>query len=213
MRLVLLLEIGILAGLSLVFLYQAVPVLASFIYTNKQLPRPRGVPNRIAVLILAHNEELLIERCLRTVISVEYPISFRDIYVIADNCTDRTAEKVASYPVTCLERKDLANPGKGYAIQWALQRINCFSYDAVLFLDADAVVSPNIAMEADRLLSCGEKAIQVYNGTLNAQENWLTRCFYVSDVFQFILYFRGREALGLTCRLLGNGMCLHTDVL
>ena len=53
----------------------------------------------------------------------------------------------------------------------------------------------------------------MYNGTHNPEENWLTRCYHLSDIFQMLLYFKGREVLGVTSRLLGNGMCLHKEVL
>lgn len=213
MTIILLLEIALLSLVSFIFLYQAVFVLASLLNKKGQPQNLSSPSHRIAVLIPAHNEEILISRCLRSVLLADYPEVLRDIYVIADNCTDQTVEKATLFAVTCLQRDDLKNPGKGYAIQWAMDRIQLSTYDAVLFLDADAVVSPNIFVEIDRSLSRGEKAIQVYNGTLNSRENWLTRCSHFSDVFQFLLYFEGREVLGLTSRLLGNGMCLHREVL
>jgi len=210
---VILLEIMLLASLSLIFLYQTLFALASFFSRKQSLSKPRIPTHRLAVIIPAHNEEMVIERCLRAVLSAEYPQVLRDIWVVADNCTDGTVEKVGPHPVLLLERNDRKNVGKGYAILWALELIGLQTVDAVLFVDADAAVSQNILLEIDRVLARGEKVIQVYNGTLNVEENWMTRCFHFSDVFQFLVYFKGREALGLTSRLLGNGMCLHREVL
>jgi len=178
---------------------------------GRRLPPP---PNyRFAVLIPAHNEEALLARCLESIWSSKYPQHLRDVYVIADNCTDATVGVASSRPLICWERYDMENQGKGYAIEWALKRMNLDAYDAVLFVDADAVISANIFVEIGNLLARGEKAIQVYNGTLNAHDTFLTRCTHLSDVLQFLLYFKGRENLGLTSRLLGNGMCLHREVL
>lgn len=213
LSMVLIIEIAILATLCFVFLYQAVFVFAS-LFSSQNRRTGSSIPtHRIAVLIPAHNEELLIARCLHVILSADYPEHLRNIYVVADNCSDGTKEKVESFPVVCFQREDAVKTGKGYAIQWGLEQINLREYDAVLFIDADAVVSSNIFLEMDRLLGRGERAIQVYNGTLNPEDSWLTRCGHLSDVLQFELYFKGREVLGLTSRLLGNGMCLHREVL
>lgn len=199
--------------LTCTFVYEAIFVVAAVLSRNRSQGLPPAPNCQFAVLIPAHNEEDLLGRCLEAISSCQYPGHLRHVYVIADNCTDATGAIASSRSVTCWERHDVEKRGKGYAIEWALGRIDLNAYDAVLFLDADAVVSADIFSEIGKLLVKGEKAIQVYNGTLNANDNWLTRCSHLSDVFQFLLYFKGREVLGATSRLLGNGMCLHREVL
>src|SRR5690242_20568119 len=45
-----------------------------------------------AILVPAHNEELLIGKTLSSLATLEYPTDRYAVHVIADNCTDRTAE-------------------------------------------------------------------------------------------------------------------------
>jgi len=206
-------DIVLLSTLSFVLLYEGFFVFIALLY-RKRVSVQAVIPEyRFAVLIPAHDEEYLIDRCIQSILSADYSEELRDVYVIADNCTDRTVERANSHAVTCLERRDSTKLGKGYAIQWGLGQIRVTKYDAVLFVDADAVVSRNIFRELAKALSRGEKAIQVYNGTLNREDSWLTRVFHLSDVLQYHLYFTGREIVRATCRLIGNGMCLERDLL
>ena len=54
---------------------------------------------RLVFLIPAHDEGLLIERCVKTLLSIDYPESRRRVVVVADNCEDDTASRArfASY--------------------------------------------------------------------------------------------------------------------
>ena len=45
-----------------------------------------------AVVVAAHNEEAVIGQLIENLHRLDYPKELYDIYVIADNCTDRTAE-------------------------------------------------------------------------------------------------------------------------
>ncbi len=47
---------------------------------------------KFAFIVPAHNEELALARTVRSLRAVDYPKSLFDVIVIADNCTDRTAE-------------------------------------------------------------------------------------------------------------------------
>src|SRR5207245_6510421 len=73
--------------------------------------RPQDVP-RLLFLVPAHNEELLIQSCLRSLAQLEYPADRFDILVVADNCTDRTADLVRQTGVRCLDRHNPEVRGK-----------------------------------------------------------------------------------------------------
>ncbi|HEY6549580.1 MAG TPA: glycosyltransferase family 2 protein, partial [Solirubrobacterales bacterium] len=120
-------------------------------------------PLRLAVLVPAHNEESGIEATLESLAACEYPASARRIVVIADNCTDSTAARCARAEVEVWERTDTSQRGKGFALIWALRRLfeEETSVDAIVMVDADCTVSPNLLTAIDRRLRSGASAVQV----------------------------------------------------
>ena len=78
---------------------------------------------RLLLLVPAHNEELLIDSCVRSLIALDYPPARFSVVVIADNCTDRTADLARAASARCLERHDVEHPGKPRAVAWALKQL------------------------------------------------------------------------------------------
>ena len=68
-----------------------------------------------AIVIPAHNEEEIIARVLKSCAELDYPADKYRVFVIADNCTDRTAALSRSLHASCLERQDAERAGKGHA--------------------------------------------------------------------------------------------------
>src|SRR5205809_2279984 len=79
---------------------------------------------RLLFLVPAHNEELLIESCVRSLVGMRYPATCYSVVVIADNCTDRTSPLARAAGARCLERHDQALPGKPRAIDRKSTRLN-----------------------------------------------------------------------------------------
>ena len=59
----------------------------------KKLERVEHKANRFAVVICARNEEQVIGNLLKSLEGQDYPEEAYRIFVVADNCTDGTAEK------------------------------------------------------------------------------------------------------------------------
>lgn len=98
---------------------------------------PRGAGTTVAVLIAAHNEELVIER---TIAAARTQVPLADIYVISDGSHDATAAKAFASGVNVLELDP--NRGKAGAIAAGLAHFDLYDrYDAVLLLDADTLLS------------------------------------------------------------------------
>lgn len=178
---------------------------------------PRPVPNRcrFAVLVPAHDEEALLPRLLDSIFAVDYPRDLYDVHIIADNCGDRTAAIAATAGAIVHERRDERLRGKGYALRWALARIHETgpSYDAFVILDADSVVSANLLEVMNQHLARGDQAIQSYYGVLNPMGSWSSALRYAGLALYNGLRPRGRESLGLSVGLHGNGMCFTAGVL
>jgi len=165
-----------------------------------------------AIVVPAHNEELLLPRLLRSTSAQDYPKPRFDTIVVADNCTDGTADTARAHGAVVLERRDSERRGKGYAINWALDSIGLDKYDAVLIVDADCHLSANALKCLDAALQ-QEQIIQCYSGVGNPDESWFTRLLDVSRTINNEIYSPAKRRLGLSCQLIGTGMCFSTRIL
>lgn len=203
---------GLLLYVAAATIYQVALAIVYMAVKEKKDGPSRNV-SRFAVLVPAHDEELLIAGTIENYLRIDYPESKRDFFIIADNCTDKTAELAAGYPVTVLTRKDTERIGKGFALEWALEQIPLDRFDAVLVLDADTTADPAILSELDTLLLKGEQAIQCYIEVPNRNESWFTQLIYVSRTINDRLYHHAKYKLGLSSYLMGSGMCFSAELL
>lgn len=181
-------------------------------------PTADSHPRKIAVLIPAHDEELLLGGVLDRLNTLDYPRDSFRVYVIADNCSDGTADVARERGAEVLERTNVEMRGKGYALDWALQHLLAESrqfprYDAFLILDADSYLSENFLREMDTRLSAGEGAIQGLYQVDNVEESWRTRLMACALALGHYVKPMGRMAFGLSDGLKGNGMCFSREVL
>ncbi len=200
------------AALLLPAVSDLLSVIRLALWPNRIRVIARGRP-RLLVFIPAHNEELLLEPCIRSLRLQRYPKSHLSVVVIADNCTDSTAAVARSAGARCLERTDLEQKGKPRAIAWALDQIDYRSFDAVIIIDADTIVDPDFAGHIATVPDLRSKAVQPYNGIRNPGDSALTRMGAVFTTIRYDLQFRLKSAAGLNLPLMGNGMCVGTDVL
>ncbi len=202
------------AGLFVLTAYLLALTAAAF--SPRRAPRAAGAaPRRFAVLVPAHNEEALIGRLLTNLRQLDYPAHLYDVYVVADNCQDTTAAQARALGAHVYERFDLAHQAKGYALRWLLERIREDGppYDAVVVLDADSVVAPNLLRSMDARLAGGSQVIQAYYSVLNVGDSSVTALRYTALAAIHYLRPLGRARLRLSCGLKGNGMCFAAPIL
>ena len=193
--------------------YLIVLALAAF------LPRrsaPAGAPlARLAVLVPAHDEALLIERCLRSLIAQSYPRHLFEIVVIADNCEDETAAIARRAGARVMQRVDPDARGKGRALRWAMDELVAGPEppDAFAVVDADSVCDPGLLRALEAKLREGAHAVQGEYLVLGETGSRRERITAVG----FLLFHRvrlgGRAALGLPASLVGNGMLLSRELI
>lgn len=178
-------------------------------------PRPETIGSerlQLVVVVPAHNEEALIEACLRSLQAADTGAA-REVIVVADNCTDRTAAVASLAGATVLARNDPAHRGKSFALDCALQQLAARPQhpDAVLFVDADTTVSSTFYTAIERRLAGGALAVQVHYEAARG-ETPLGRLRRIA--FLLIHWSRplGASRLGLGTTLKGNGMALRWDL-
>lgn len=181
-------------------------------------PEPE-IPDTVAdrpsflVLVPAHNEENVIGDCLESLARLDYPSSAFRIVVVADNCTDRTADIVRNTQADCFERENPAKRGKPYALAWTIDRLEVGEWDYTVVIDADTTVAPGfVTALAEAVQAGGTTHFQAYYGLSNTDETWLTRLSQLLVEVRYEVLFPRKERAGINCPLTGNGMCFRTDV-
>jgi len=169
--------------------------------------------NSFAILVPAHDEAMLVGGLCQSLQELHYPAEKFEIFIIADNCSDATAEICQSFGVQVLERDDQQHRGKGQALAWAMERVGLSRFDAVFIVDADNYVDPEILHELNRHINRGESAIQCFNAVGNRDDSWFTRLLYVSRTICNLLYHEAKYRLGLSSYLMGNGLCFRSELL
>ena len=200
----------------------AVPVLAACGYlllltilSKRPTPPASSAPTlKFDVVVPAHNEEEGIRHTVANLSAMEWPGPFRRIVVVADNCTDQTAERAREAGATVLVRNDPNVRGKGYALKLAFEESLRKGFaDAVVVVDADTMVSSNLLHAFASRLQQGAHAIQAHYGVSNPSVTWRTRLMTVALALFNGVRSMGRERLGLSTGLRGNGMCFSRDIL
>ncbi len=168
---------------------------------------------RLAFLVPAHNEELLIAQCVRSLVGMNYPAEARRVIVIADNSSDDTARIARLAGAECMERFDTELRGKPHALAWAIRHLPLTDFDACVIVDADTAVAPGFARGLAAIGPLERIAAQAYIGTLNEWDNWLTRLAGVLARCRYEFTYVLRDIAGLNCPLTGNGMCIGARLL
>ncbi|MGQ9920299.1 MAG: glycosyltransferase family 2 protein [Desulfobacca sp.] len=173
-------------------------------------------PPKIAVVIPAHNEENGIAATIASVQGCNYPPTACEIMVIADNCTDATAAVAQAAGAKVWVRVEPARRGKGQALDWFLQQWGeaARDYDTVAVIDADTQVSPAFLAEVAASLAHPEvQVVQGFYGVANPEDNWRTVLATAALSVFHHLRPAGRNRLGGSAGLKGNGMAFRTAVL
>lgn len=181
-----------------------------------RLPTPLPLERRLrfAVIVPAHDEAVVIERTVASLLAIAWPHDCFRVVVIADNCSDGTAGLARAAGAEVLERVDREHRGKGQALAFAFESIRALGWaDALVVVDADTVVSANLLEAFAARLEHGAQAVQAHYGVLNPHGSWRTRLLSMALASFHTLRSRARERLRLSCGIRGNGWCITQDLL
>ena len=203
--------------LTFVLFVVALPAVAASLYllvmtllsaaTPAALRSSRRI--RFDIIVPAHNEAAVITRVVANLLKLDWPTDGYRILVVADNCTDSTAALARAAGAQVLERHDENLRGKGYALDFAFQQSQAADWAyALVVIDADSEVSPNLLEAFSSRIEGGAKAIQAHYGVLNPNISWRTRLMTIAMAAFHILRSRARERLQLSSGIRGNGWCI-----
>ena len=202
---------------TLILMALALPAAAASLYLllltllSGALPAPLRSSRRLRfdIIVPAHNEAGVIERVIANLRKLDWPSDGFRILVVADNCTDATAALARAAGAEVLERHDTTQRGKGYALDFAFQKSRAAGWAyAVVVIDADSEVAPNLLEAFSSRIENGAKAVQAHYGVLNPHASWRTRLMTIAMAAFHVLRSRARERLHLSCGIRGNGWCI-----
>ena len=170
---------------------------------------------RFAIAIPAHNEEAVIATTVSQLRDMAYPAERFDVHVVADHCSDATAQMARSAGAIVHERGVAPRGRKGYALAWLLPQLlaDPVDYDAVVVFDADSRVEPDFLELMNRALA---KSVQVVQGRhVIANPAASTFCALADADMRLANRIRNQAKanLGLSARLMGDAMCIARGVL
>ena len=164
----------------------------------------------LAVIVPAHNEEILIANCVRSLVAGGTPGT--RVFVVAHNCLDGTAQQAGAAGAEVLVLNDEVG-GKGVALDHGFTHALAQGAAGVLVIDADSVVSPGLIAAVAGSLGGGAAALQCRYEVANGQANTRTRLAELAFLGMNVLRARGRSRMGLSCGVVGNGFALSAATL
>jgi glycosyltransferase involved in cell wall biosynthesis len=207
-------------ALELALLVLGMPLLLAAAYllaatalsARLRVPADNAPTRRFRFVVPAHNESEGIRATVISLLGVDYPRELFEVVVVADNCQDDTAEQARAAGATVMVRNDSEKRGKGYALDHAFSATPA-EVDAVVVIDADTLVSPNLLRAFAARRELGAQAAQADYAVRNPNAGWRTRLIAIAFGAFHIVRSRARERLGVSCGLRGNGMCFSTALL
>lgn len=170
---------------------------------------------RLAVVVPAHDEELLVGRCVHSLLAQDYPADLFSVVVVADNSTDATAAVAAAMGATVMLRDEPDARGKGHALRWATDRLLAETHppDAIAVVDADSVADAHLLTALAAEMEAGHEVVQADYELLEEPGQQRTEMAQVGFLLFHRVRFRGRARLGMAANLVGNGMLFSRRVL
>lgn len=198
----------------LCYFYQAVYVLVGLF--KKKLSFNAAKMHRYAVVISARNESGVIGNLIESINRQTYPSELVDIFVIADNCTDNTAQTASDAGAIVYERFNKEKVGKGYALDWLFDIIKTEhrdkNYEGYIIFDADNVVAPDFIEEINKVFDNGYRIITSYRNSKNYDKNWITAGYSLWFLREAKFLNNARMKLKTSCAISGTGFLIGADV-
>ena len=201
--------------LSVLYLPRFVYAVIGFFTTRKFEPAKKQ--HKYAVLIAARNEENVIQNLIESIKLQDYPKELVTIFVVADNCTDKTAEIARQNGAICYERFDSEHRTKGFALQFLVECIRrdygIHTYDAYMIFDADNLLKSDFISRMNDSFDAGEKIVTSYRNTKNFGDNWISASYGIHWLRTVLSEHKARSFFGLATRIQGTGFLFASEII
>jgi cellulose synthase/poly-beta-1,6-N-acetylglucosamine synthase-like glycosyltransferase len=204
-------------GLCLVLLplgYLMLQLIASIRISPREKMHEHLPTHSFAIAVPAHDEEAVIANTVQRLFKLHYPSHLYTIHIVADHCSDRTAEFARRAGAVVHERNEGPRSGKGAALSWLFERIlEDPKYDAVIIFDADTRVDEHFLCAMDTRLAGGDQIVQGQHIISNPGDAWFPALTWSMFLIDNRVQNLGRTNLGWSAKNMGDSICFRADVL
>lgn len=181
-------------------------------FSKSEKPTPGATQPNLAILIPAHNEELDIAETVNSLVT-QLGEGHR-VLVVADNCSDKTAQIAMKAGAEVIVRNNPDNRGKGFALDFGIKHLKSNPPEVLIIVDADCVFSQgSINSLAQMVLDTGKPVQSQY--LIHPQ----TDCDVGQQISAFAMILKnhirllGLKKLGAPCHLTGSGMAFPWQII
>lgn len=172
--------------------------------------------HKYGICIPARNEAKVIKNLLQSIENQDYDKQKLTVFVVADNCTDNTAEIAKEYAqnsnlnIVVYEHNNKDERTKGFALKYLFEQIkqdygstNCF--DGYFIFDADNVLNSDYITKMNEAFDAGNEVVTSFRNTKNFAQNWISFSYAIHWLRTCLFEHRGKDLLKLSCRIQGTG--------
>lgn len=197
------------------YFYQFVYILVTWRRGEVKLPEAKK-NHRYAFFIAAHNEESVIANLVRSIKAQDYPSELIDTFVVADACTDNTAEEARRAGAIVYERNDLARKGKSWVLDYGFARVleeYPGKYEAFFVFDADNLLSPTYVTEMNKVFDQGYLVATSYRNSKNFDSSWISSAYALWFLREAKFLNNSRMLCGTGCAISGSGWMVSSRII
>ena len=203
----------LLLAITLVFsLYFSLVGLYGLLKKNKETLKEIKKNNRFAILIAARNEENVIGALIDSLKKIDYPKDYYDVYVIPNNCTDKTSEISKEHGSKVLECT-VKTKVKADVLRFAFRKLEDKDYDAYIIFDADNIVDKNYLKEMNTVLNNGHNIAYGLREAKNSNDSWVSGSYAIYYIFMNLFINYSRYNMGVSCLVTGTGFMVSKKII
>ena len=185
------------------------------LFMTRKFPEAKNY-HKYAILIPARNERAVIGNLLDSIQKQDYPQEYITVFVVADNCTDDTAEVARSKGAICYEHNNPNERTKGFGLKYLFERIEedygIQSFEGYFIFDSDNLLKKDYISRMNDSFDAGEKIITSYRNTKNFSENWIASTYALHWLRSIRTRHRARSVLHLATNIQGTGFLFASEV-
>lgn len=198
---------------TIAYLYQIIYMILVFFKGLVRLPKAKK-KHTYAFVIAAHNEEPVIGNLVKSIVTQRYDGEI-GCFVVADNCTDETAQRAREAGATAWERDDLVRKGKSWALDYAFSRIiDDFGekYEAFIIMDADNIIAPDYVDIMNDTFDAGYLVSTSYRNSKNFDSSWVSSAYATWFLREARYLNNARMMSGTSCAISGSGWMVSAAI-
>lgn len=200
--------------LGIIVIHHVFYFIIGMFFTRKFKPAKKK--HKYGVVIAARNEENVIGNLLDSIKKQNYPKELITTFVVADNCTDKTAQVAREKGAICYERFNDKEKTKGYALEYLFDQIEKdygrTSFEGYFVFDADNLLEKNFITKMNDAFDSGLKIITSYRNTKNFDENWIASTYALHWIRSIRANHRARSVLHLATNIQGTGFLMANEI-